>query len=110
MPYYAQIDQAGICVAVSQLAGAVETEHMVELNSYDTELLGKRWNRGAWEDVPQLDPGPEPEPTEPTEPVETIDQKLARLEEDNLILMDALATTFEEVLVLRTIVEGGTVS
>ena len=41
------------------------------------------------------------------EPAETIDQKLARLEEDNLILMDALATTFEEVLALRALVEGG---
>ena len=50
-----------------------------------------------------------PEP-EPTEPPETTEQKLARLEEQNLILMDALATTFEEVLALRAIVEGGTVS
>jgi len=38
---------------------------------------------------------------------ETPDQKLARLEEQNLILMDALATTFEEILALRAIVEGG---
>lgn len=39
---------------------------------------------------------------------ETAEEKLARLEEQNLILMDALATTFEEVLALRGIVEGGT--
>ena len=43
--------------------------------------------------------GPVPEPVE----------KLTRLEEQNLVLMDALATTFEEVLALREIVEGGTV-
>lgn len=48
-----------------------------------------------------------PEPT-PSEPTETTEQKLARLEEQNIILMDALATTFEEVLALRGIVEGGT--
>ena len=48
-----------------------------------------------------------PEPVE-TEPIsETTEQKLARIEEQNLILMDALATTFEEVLALRAIVEGG---
>lgn len=35
------------------------------------------------------------------------DQEIARLEEQNLILMDALATTFEEVLALRVIVKGG---
>ncbi len=42
-------------------------------------------------------------------PIETTEQKLARLEEQNLILMDALATTFEELLELRVLVEGGTV-
>ena len=51
-------------------------------------------------------PSPEPGPT--SEPPETTEQKLARLEEQNIILMDALATTFEEVLALRAIVEGGT--
>jgi len=45
---------------------------------------------------------------------ETVEEKLARLEsvneelkQQNLILMDALATTFEEILALRAIVEGG---
>ena len=51
--------------------------------------------------------GPVPEPIEPHEPAETIEQKLTRLESQNIILMDALATTFEEVLALRAIVEGG---
>lgn len=55
------------------------------------------------EDVSELMP-------EPEIPSETLEQKLARLKEQNLILMDALATTFEEVLALRAIVEGGTVS
>ena len=40
-------------------------------------------------------------------PPETTEQKLTRLEEQNLILMGALATTFEEILALRAIVEGG---
>jgi hypothetical protein len=50
---------------------------------------------------------PVPEPIEPHEPAETIEQKLTWLESQNIILMDALATTFEEVLALRAIVEGG---
>lgn len=49
---------------------------------------------------------PEPEPTDPMPQPETTEQKLARLEEQNLILMDALATTFEEILALRELVEG----
>ncbi len=44
------------------------------------------------------------------EMLENLLQKQAQIEEQNLILMDALATTFEEVLALRAIVEGGTVS
>lgn len=45
---------------------------------------------------------------EPYVAKETVEEKLARLEEQNLILMDALATTFEELLAIRTLVEGGT--
>ena len=49
---------------------------------------------------------PEPEPYLPEQ--ETTEQKLARIEEQNIILMDALATTFEELIALRELVEGGT--
>ena len=49
-----------------------------------------------------------PEPTDPEPAPETMDEKLARLEQQNLILMDALATTFEELIALRELVEGGT--
>jgi hypothetical protein len=49
---------------------------------------------------------PEPEPYLPEQ--ETTDQKLARIYEQNIILMDALATTFEELIALRELVEGGT--
>ena len=41
------------------------------------------------------------EPTDPEPAPETVDDKLARLEQQNLILMDALATTFEELLELK---------
>ena len=40
--YYAQINETGICVAVSQLAGKVEQENMIEIDNYDISLLGKR--------------------------------------------------------------------
>ncbi len=37
---------------------------------------------------------------------ETLDDRLAKLEKDNLILMDALATVYEELLTLKS---GGVV-
>ena len=46
------------------------------------------------EDVSELMP-------EPEIPSETLEQKLARLEEQNLILMDALADLYEEILTLK---------
>ena len=49
---------------------------------------------------------PEPEP-EPVFDKESVEQKLARIYEQNIILMDALATTFEELIALRELVEGG---
>lgn len=64
--------------------------------------------RDSWQSITEEEwlnvQPPEPLPQTP----ETTEQKLARLEEQNLILMDALATTFEELLELRAIVEGGT--
>jgi len=60
-------------------------------------------NEGYFSEFP---PEPEPEPYLPEQ--ETTDQKLARIEEQNIILMDALATTFEELIALRELVEGGT--
>lgn len=38
---------------------------------------------------------------------ESLENKIQRLEEDNLILMDALATTYEEVLLIKA-QTGGT--
>lgn len=48
--YYAQIDQNGIVYAVTQAAGK-----MVEVQSMDNSLLGKKYNAetGQFEDVPQ---------------------------------------------------------
>ena len=50
---------------------------------------------------------PEPEP-EPVFDKESVEQKLERIDEQNIILMDALATTFEELIALRELMEGGT--
>ena len=61
--YYAQIDEAGICYAVTQTTGPIEQADMIEIGGYDESLLGKRRAGEAWEDVPV-------EPEEPEEPAE----------------------------------------
>ena len=58
--YYAQLDESNICIAVSDLSGPVTADNMIRLESYDISLLGKKYNNGVWEDMPQ----PEPEPTQ----------------------------------------------
>lgn len=46
--------------------------------------------------------------SEPPTPQPTFQEQIEELKQDNLILMDALATTFEELIALRELVEGGT--
>lgn len=50
---YAQIDGGSIVIAVSQLAGLVEATDMIALVSYDTTVLGKRYDAstGSFEEV-----------------------------------------------------------
>nr|DAU66761.1 MAG TPA: hypothetical protein [Caudoviricetes sp.] len=58
--YYAQIKENNICFGISKLSGIVNDPNLIEIDSYDTSLLGKRYVNGVWEDAPQ----PIPTPTE----------------------------------------------
>lgn len=46
---YAQIDVNGVCFAVSQLSGAVESPNLIELPFYDDSKIGQRWLGVFWE-------------------------------------------------------------
>lgn len=87
--YYAQIDADKICFAVTQTAGSIDRDDMVLIASYDDTLLGKRYlsETGGFEYVPV----PEPEPAIPQP---TMDE----IKENQLILMDAVATLFETMI------------
>lgn len=63
--YYAQIDDDSICMGVSQLSGVVDKPNMIELESYDTSLMGKMWTGTEWIENPNPPAPPEPS-TEPT--------------------------------------------
>lgn len=50
---YAQIGDDGICFAVSSLSGIVENPHLIRLDIYDESLLGKKYEDGTWQEMPQ---------------------------------------------------------
>ena len=59
--FYAQINDDNICICVSNTGKATTTKpNMIQLETYDLTVLGKHYNNGVWEDVPQ----PEPEPSQ----------------------------------------------
>lgn len=50
---YAQIGEDGICFAVSSLSGLVNSSNLIRLETYDESLLGKKYEDGSWQEVPQ---------------------------------------------------------
>ena len=83
--FYAQINKENICVGISSLSGEVIDESLIEIENYDLSILGKKYNNGVWEEVPK-------EPIVPEEPQPTN----AELKENQLAIMEAIATQYEE--------------
>jgi len=46
--YYAQINQNGICFAVTQTAGEIIAEDMIEVPSFDQDKLFRKYENGSW--------------------------------------------------------------
>ena len=74
---YAQLNDENICVGVSDLSGKVEADNMIPLESFDVNILGKKYNNGEWEEIEQE--VKEEQNLQPT--VETINEKITSLEE-----------------------------
>ena len=95
--YYAQLNETGLCVGLSDLSGEVTADNMILLESYDLTVLGKKYENGVWVETPAEVPEEEPatEPTE-TQPSNTeIKNLLLEVKEQNLILMEAFAESVE---------------
>ena len=60
---YAQLNENNICTGISQLSGEVQAPNMLQIEYYDTTLMGKKFEDGKWVELP---PAPEPTPV-PTE-------------------------------------------
>jgi len=79
-------------IIITESGTFIKVDSDYPLDSNVIQITEEEWNALQ---------SPELETTEPTEPPETVEQKLARLEEQNLILMDALADLYEEILTLK---------
>lgn len=51
--YYAQVDEQGICFAVTQTAGHIEQADMIPIESLDETRLGMKRMGASWEPVPE---------------------------------------------------------
>lgn len=61
MIYYATINDENICNEISQLSEQIIADNMIEIESYDTSLLGKMWTGSEWVDNPNPPDPPEPD-------------------------------------------------
>jgi hypothetical protein len=57
--YSAQLDNNGICTAVTETIEPLTGDRIVPLGGYDVSLLGKQWTGVEWLDAPPLPPGPQ---------------------------------------------------
>lgn len=50
--YFAQLNENGICVSVTQPAAPLVGPEFIPLTFLDMSVLGKKWNGTGWEVVP----------------------------------------------------------
>ncbi|MCI1959196.1 MAG: hypothetical protein LKJ25_06190 [Clostridia bacterium] len=61
--FYAEINSNNICSGILETPNKITKDTMIQMDSYDTSLLGKKFNNGTWEDV-QIDTAKEPADSE----------------------------------------------
>lgn len=96
---YIELDDDNIVVSV------IQSNSEMDVDGYELSLTGEVGQKRVNDEFIDV-------PVEPQPPVETMEEKIMRLEQqvmnDNLILMDALAMTYEEVMLMRSEMNGGT--
>lgn len=84
MLYYAQLNEHDICIGVSTLKDAVQTDGMVEILAADTDYIYRKYDRetGRWSEEKY-----EPDITAPLTEFESMQQRLQAAENAILALM-----------------------
>lgn len=97
---YAQISIDNRVVGISQLSDKVESENSIDITELEKQpQLGFIYDPSTGQFTePDSEPIPPPKPS--------LDERMNQLQQDNLILMDALAVTFEELLNIKSQLGG----
>jgi hypothetical protein len=53
MFFYAQLDDNSICTCIAALHSKVDKSNLVEIESYDSSILGKRFENGIFIEIPK---------------------------------------------------------
>lgn len=48
MKFYAQLNENKICIGISQLSGEVIQDNMIELPSFDSSYMWKKYDNSSW--------------------------------------------------------------
>ena len=84
---YAQIDNEGYVISDSHLSGIVNHDNMIRIEQ-GFNLTNKKYNLETkeWEDYEPITPTPEP----------TLEDKVTEVQDNQLVMMDAIATSYEK--------------
>lgn len=93
--FYAELNEDNLCKAIldTNAAPGEIGSMFVQLESYDTSVLGKKYENGVWVEVPEEEPATEPTEAQPSNT--EIKNLLLEVKEQNLILMEAFAESVE---------------
>ena len=110
--FYAQLNNDNICIGVSQLAGEANDSKLIPIGTFDESYLWRKYENGVWSEKKFI-PGTVTLEKEEIELLMNViteqealirtqnEEKIEQLRQDNLILMDALADLYEEILALK---------
>jgi hypothetical protein len=49
--FYAEVNSNNICSGILETPNKITKDTMIQIDSYDTSLLGKKYNNGTWEET-----------------------------------------------------------
>lgn len=78
---YALLNSENICVAVSRLNQSINTPNTIKLDTYNTSVLGKKYNDGVWEEVPQPEIPIDDKPTQADRIELLLNQRITEIQE-----------------------------
>jgi hypothetical protein len=89
MYIYAVLDENGVCTGISELSGIVGADNMVQIPEKSNDYMWRKYENKQWSKqkfAPITDNKP------------SVEDMIAQVQSDGLVLMDAFATLYEKLL------------